>query len=182
MAEMSARKNKRDSFPQVLNGNGCVDNKVDFTDDEAAAVLIGYTGAVKVFSVHLMTSIKCMYQETPQIYSKLRECWKDHFVYVVKYVGDLENTPRTWIGIPTGQDIANCVCRGYFFLQQSKTNIQCSFKVRGITTTNPRLVCNYNFFKRMMANVEVDSDGSDVIKIDSNFEKHRYFIFFSEID
>ena len=157
MAEMSARINKRDSFPQVLNGNGCVDNKADFTDDEVAAVLIGYTGAVKVFSVHLITSIN---------------------------KGDLENTPSIWIGIPTGQDIVNCVCRGYFFLQQGKTNIQRSFNVRGITTTNPRLVCNYNFFKRMMANVEVDSDGSDVIKIDSNFEKHLYlnFFFFSEID
>ena len=36
-----------------------------------------------------------------------------------------------------------------------------SFEVCDITTTNPRLVSNDDFLKRIMANAEVDSDWTD---------------------
>ena len=39
--------------------------------------------------------------------------------------------------------------------------IQRSFKVCGITTRNSGLICNDDFLKRIMANVEVDSDQTD---------------------
>ena len=61
----------------------------------------------------------------------------------------------------TIQDIVNWVHGGCIFLRESNAIIQRSFEVRGITTTNPWLVCNDDFLKRIMANVEVNSDWSD---------------------
>ena len=62
---------------------------------------------------------------------------------------------------PSRQDIMNWIHRRYVFLQESKLMIQRSFKVCGITTRNSGLICNDDFLKRIMANVEVDSDQTD---------------------
>ena len=50
---------------------------------------------------------------------------------------------------------------GYVFQQESKAIVQCSFEESAITATNPGLVCNDHFLKRVMANVEIDSDRID---------------------
>ena len=47
---------------------------------------------------------------------------------------------------------------GYVFLQESNAMTERFFEVCDITTTNPGLVSNDDFLKRMMANAEVDSD------------------------
>ena len=73
------------------------------------------------------------------------------------------------------QDIVNWVHRRYVFLQENNAMIQCSFEVYGITKTNPGLVCNDDFLKRIMANVEVDSDRTD----DEDKLVNQYSIFVS---
>ena len=56
--------------------------------------------------------------------------------------------------------------------------IQRSFEVCGITTTNPRLVDNDDFLKRIMAGIEVDCDQTDDDDMFKDLlEKAKRFLF-----
>ena len=136
--------------------------KTHFTDDVVAAMLIAHTGVVKLAAgctskVQLLGA--CINRSLKFI---LRECWKDCVGQVVKDAGDdANNNPSFKLNTLTRQDILNCLHRGYVFLQKGKAMVQRSFEVCGITTTNPGLVYNYDFLKRIMTNDEVNSDQTD---------------------
>ena len=103
---------------------------------------------------------KILKEKTATFY--LRECWEDHVVKVVKDAEDEANNNLSFKLSPTTrQDIVNWVHPGYVFLQESRAMIQLFIEVYGITTTNPGLFHNYDFLKRIMSNVEVDSDRTD---------------------
>ena len=64
----------------------------------------------------------------------------------MKDAGDgANNNPSFKLSFPTRQDIVNWVHRWYVFLQESKAMIQHYFEVRGITSKESGLVCNYDF-------------------------------------
>ena len=119
-------------------------------------MLIGHRGVVKV-------PARCTFKVQPldvcinkPFKSIIRECWEDHVVKVEKDTGDDANkNPSFKRSSATRQDIVNWVHRGHVFLQESKAMIQCSREVCGITTTNPDLVRNDDFLKRIMAKAEV---------------------------
>ena len=131
-------------------------------------MLNGHTGLVKVLAGCTSKDL-CINKLFKFI---LRKCWEDHVVKVMKDVGDeANNNPSFKLSSPTRQNIVDWVHWGYVFLQESRTMIQLFFEVWGITTTNPGLVHNYNFFKKIMADVE-DSEPKTYLKT-----KRKYFLF-----
>ena len=111
--------------------------KAHFTDDVAAAIIIGHTGVVKAPAGHTSKVQPLDVCINKPFKSVLSECWKNYVVKVVKGVGDEENNdisfkPRS----ETRKNIANWVPQGHVFLQESKAMIQWSFEVCGINTTN----------------------------------------------
>ena len=92
----------------------------------------------------------------------------------MKEAGDqTNNNPSFTLSSPTTQDIVNWVHRGYVFLQDLM--IQLSFEVCRVTTANPRLLCKVDFLKRIMPNVEVESNQTGIFK--EFFENYNKVLF-----
>ena len=111
--------------------------KAYFTDNVAAAMLIGHTAVVKVpagFTIKVQPLDVCV---NKPFKSLLREFWEDHVAKRVKDAGDeTRNNFAFKLSAPTIQNIVNWVHRGHDFLLENNAIIQRSFEVYGITTTN----------------------------------------------
>ena len=90
--------------------------------------------------------------------SVLREYWEDHLVKVLKDARDeANNNPSFKLSSSTRRDIVKWFIKN-LLSYESTAMIQISFDT---TATNPGLVHNGDVLKRIMANVEVDSDQTD---------------------
>ena len=122
MAEIHARKNKEVGFHKSLMAMDSF--KAHFTDDIAAAMLVGHSRFVKVpagCTSKVQPLDVCINKPFKSI---LSECWEDHVVKVVKDAKDeTNNNPSFKLSSPIRQDIVNWVHRGSVFLQGSKAII-----------------------------------------------------------